>query len=101
MASLEAWRVNGKIRKLWALDSSVWTGADENRWLGWLGVACDQLAHAEPFERLAAEVKQAGFSHAMVLGMGGSSLFPEVLATTFGKIDGCPQLLVLDSTDPA
>jgi transaldolase / glucose-6-phosphate isomerase len=100
-ASLEEWRAAGKVRKLWAQDSSLWTGDGENQWLGWLGIARDQLAHAEPFERLTEGVKHAGFSHAMVLGMGGSSLFPEVLATTFGHIDGSPRLLVLDSTDPA
>jgi transaldolase / glucose-6-phosphate isomerase len=50
---------------------------------------------------LAAEVKQAGFKHALLLGMGGSSLCPEVLRLTFGKIEGFPELHVLDSTDPA
>jgi transaldolase/glucose-6-phosphate isomerase len=100
-ASLEEWRVSGKIRRLWARDPSVWTGDAENQWLGWLDIACDQMAHAEPFQRLAQEVKQAGFTHAMVLGMGGSSLFPEVQAMTFGTIAGFPELLVLDSTDPA
>ena len=66
--------------RLWARDAAVWTGADEAKWLDWLDIACDQKAHAEPFRRLAEAVRQAGFTHAVVLGMGGSSLFPEVLA---------------------
>src|SRR5208282_1890052 len=60
-----------------------------------------QLAHIDHLTSLAAEVKQAGFKHALLLGMGGSSLCPEVLRLTFGKIDGFPELHVLDSTDPA
>jgi transaldolase/glucose-6-phosphate isomerase len=50
---------------------------------------------------LAHMVRSANFSHALLLGMGGSSLGPEVLKTTFGKIRGFPELHVLDSTDPA
>lgn len=100
-ASLEEWRAGGKGRRLWALDASLWTGADEFRWMGWLGIADDQIAHCEPLEKFAAEVRREGFTDALVLGMGGSSLFPEVLRMTFGKIDGFPELHVLDSTDPA
>jgi transaldolase/glucose-6-phosphate isomerase len=100
-ASLEDWRVNGKVRRLWAKDQSLWTNDDENKWLGWLGVTEDQLAQVDHLRRIAQEVKDAGFSHALLLGMGGSSLCPEVMAMTFGKIDGYPELHVLDSTDPA
>src|SRR6266581_2076076 len=82
-------------------DASLWTGADENHWLGWLGVTDDQISHIEHLTSLAAEVKQARFKHALLLGMGGSSLCPEVLRLTFGKIEGFPELHVLDSTDPA
>lgn len=99
-AALEDWRVNGKVRRLWAMDKTLWTGDDENQWMGWLGVAEDQRAHAEPFVRLADEVKQAGFRHAVVLGMGGSSLFPEVVALTYATGEGFPTLHILDSTDP-
>ncbi|MGH9591921.1 MAG: bifunctional transaldolase/phosoglucose isomerase, partial [Bryobacteraceae bacterium] len=74
---------------------------DEGNWLGWLGVTEDQLAHPEVFSGLAADIKSAGFKHALLLGMGGSSLGPEVLKMTFGKIDGFPELFVLDYTDPA
>jgi len=100
-ASLEDWRANGKVRKLWARDASLWTNTDESQWLGWLGITEDQLAHLHHLKSLAEEVKAAGFSHALVLGMGGSSLCPEVMRMTFGKIDGYPELHVLDSTDPA
>jgi transaldolase/glucose-6-phosphate isomerase len=100
-ASLEDWRVNGKVRRLWAGDKSLWTNDDENKWLGWLHVTEDQMAHIGHLKSIAEEVKNAGFSHALLLGMGGSSLCPEVMKMTFGKIAGSPELHVLDSTDPA
>ena len=76
-------------------------GPDEGSWLGWLGITEDQLATKQHLEDVAADVKAAGFKHALLLGMGGSSLCPEVLRMTFGKIEGFPELFVLDSTDPA
>ena len=100
-AVIEDWRVNAKVRRLWARDASLWTGADECEWLGWLGVTEDQLAHIDHLRSMAEEVKKNGFSHALLMGMGGSSLCPEVLKETFGKIEGYPELHVLDSTDPA
>ena len=100
-AALTDWAKNDKVRRLWRADASLWTNADENHWLGWLGITDDQVAHIEHLSSLAAEIKQAGFKHALLLGMGGSSLCPEVLRLTFGKIEGFPELHVLDSTDPA
>jgi len=100
-ASLEDWKKNDKVRRLWARDASLWTGNDESNWLGWLNVTDDQLAHIQQLKDIAAEVKAAGFTHALLLGMGGSSLCPEVLKMTFGRILGFPELHVLDSTDPA
>jgi transaldolase / glucose-6-phosphate isomerase len=100
-ASLEAWRSSGKVRRLWQRDASLWSGADENQWLGWLGITEDQLAHIDHLKSLAEEIKASGFKQVLLLGMGGSSLGPEVLWTTFGKAEGFPELLVLDSTDPA
>jgi transaldolase/glucose-6-phosphate isomerase len=99
--ALTDWAKNDKARRLWRADASLWSGSDENHWLGWLGITDDQVAHSAALTSLAAEVKQAGFKHALLLGMGGSSLCPEVLRLTFGKIDGFPELHVLDSTDPA
>jgi transaldolase/glucose-6-phosphate isomerase len=99
--TLADWTKNEKVRRLWQGDASLWSGADENHWLGWLGITDDQISHGEHLTSLAAEVKQAGFKHVLLLGMGGSSLCPEVLRMTFGKIKGFPELHVLDSTDPA
>ena len=100
-AALADWQKNGKVQKLWARDASLWTGKDEGKWLGWLNILDDQLADVPHLTAIANEVKNAGFKHVLLLGMGGSSLCPEVMKLTFGKIAGCPELLVLDSTDPA
>lgn len=99
--AMDDWKMAGKVRRLWARDASLWTGADESKWLGWLSVTEDQLAHKQHLEDVAKDVRAQGFKHALLLGMGGSSLCPEVLRMTFGKIDGFPELFVLDSTDPA
>ena len=99
--ALADWQASGKVGRLWARDPSLWTGADEGGWLGWLGIVEDQLTHAERLTSLGEEVRAAGFRDAVVLGMGGSSLCPEVLALTFGAQYGSPRLRVLDSTDPA
>jgi transaldolase / glucose-6-phosphate isomerase len=98
--SLAEWRAHGKVRKLWARDALLWTGRDEAQWLGWLGITNDQLAHIERLSGIREAARSAGFSHVLLLGMGGSSLGPEVIKTTFGKISGFPELYVLDSTDP-
>jgi transaldolase / glucose-6-phosphate isomerase len=95
------WRAEGKVRRLWERDSSLWTSSDEGKWLGWLTIADDQLAHRHKLIAAAEDVRSAGFSHVLLLGMGGSSLCPEVLKMTFGRIPGYPELHVLDSTDPA
>ncbi len=100
-ASLEDWRVNGKVRRLWARDASLWTGTDESNWLGWLGITEDEISRESHLQEIAKEARTAGFTHALLLGMGGSSLCPEVMKMTFGKIAGYPELFVLDSTDPA
>ncbi len=100
-AAIADFETTGKMRRLWAKDASLWTGEDESSWLGWLTIAHDQLAHPEVFKNLAQDIKAAGFKHALLLGMGGSSLCPEVLKMTFGKTEGFPEIFVLDSTDPA
>jgi glucose-6-phosphate isomerase len=99
-ASLEDWQKNNKVARLWQKDASLWTRSDEGNWLGWLSIVEQQLAHVDAFKRIAQDVKKARFKHALLLGMGGSSLCPEVLRMTFGKIKGFPELHVLDSTDP-
>jgi len=100
-SALEDWRLKGKVRRLWRSDSSLWTGSDERKWLGWLGVTEDQLAHLQNLTGIADEVRKSGFSNVVLLGMGGSSLAPEVMKLTFGKVSGFPELHILDSTDPA
>ena len=99
--TLSDWRVNGKVRRLWRGDTTLWSGAEEDRWLGWLHVVSGQIDHPEHIRSIVEDVKAAGFRHALLLGMGGSSLCPEVMRRTFGVVDGLPELLVLDSTVPA
>jgi transaldolase/glucose-6-phosphate isomerase len=94
------WQLSGKMQRLWQHDASLWTGSDEADWLGWLDIVEDQIAHPIELRNLGKEVWSAGFKDALLLGMGGSSLCPEVLRMTFGKIAGYPDLHVLDSTDP-
>ncbi len=98
---MEAWRKDGRIRRLWAGDKSLWTGADESRWLGWLNVPDPELAELKRLDGLAEDVKQGKFTDVVLLGMGGSSLGPEVLGEALGRNAGWPRLHVLDSTDPA
>src|SRR5260370_19122600 len=88
-----------KRPRLWQKDASLWTGTDENNWLGWLTITEEQLAHIDALKQIATDVKKARFKHVLLLGMGGSSLCPEVLRMTFGKTRGFPELHVLDSTD--
>ena len=95
------WQSNNKMQRLWQRDASLWTGDDEANWLGWLDITDEQIAHPAELRNLAKEVWSAGFKDILLLGMGGSSLCPEVLRMTFGKIAGYPDLHVLDSTDPA
>ena len=95
------WRANGKVRRLWQRDATLWTGTDEANWLGWLDITEKQLAEHENLRKVAEDAKNSGFSDVLLLGMGGSSLCPEVLRMTYGKIAGYPELHVLDSTDPA
>ena len=100
-ASLETWRTGGKVRDLWNGDARVWSGSDEAKWLGWLTIVAQQRQRADQLKKLPSSLGVHDFSHIVLLGMGGSSLGPEVLAETFGKQAGHPRLLVLDSTDPA
>ncbi len=100
-ATLGDWRKHGRVRDLWAHDAGLWTGKDEAKWLGWLRIVDDRTADLPALQAFQDEIKAEGFQHVLLLGMGGSSLGPEVLAETFGKQPGFPELLILDSTDPA
>jgi transaldolase / glucose-6-phosphate isomerase len=98
---MEVWRKDGRIRRLWAGDKSLWAGTDEDQWVGWLHVVELELADLDRLHSFAREVKQRGFTDVVLLGMGGSSLGPEVLGETFGRQSGWPRFHMLDSTDPA
>lgn len=100
-AAVDDWQSGSKMQRLWQRDATLWTGDDEASWLGWLDITEEQIAHPIELRNLAKEVWSAGFRDILLLGMGGSSLCPEVLRMTFGKIAGYPDLHVLDSTDPA
>jgi transaldolase / glucose-6-phosphate isomerase len=97
----EEWRRRGNIRRLFQRDKSLWTNGDEDRWLGWLDCIGQSHKEMERYAGFAQEVKREGFTDALLLGMGGSSLGPEVLAQIFGHKPGWPRLRILDSTDPA
>jgi transaldolase/glucose-6-phosphate isomerase len=91
-------------RRLWAKDSTLWSADPAKREeirdrLGWLDVAEKMLEHASEFRQLAKDGRD--YSDVLLLGMGGSSLCPDVLRNTFGATKGHPKLHVLDTTDPA
>ncbi|MBN1530446.1 MAG: bifunctional transaldolase/phosoglucose isomerase [Thermoleophilaceae bacterium] len=92
------------VKRLWSKDESLWGGPGVpeigNR-LGWLTISEKMLEHADDLRELVESVKAEGFTDAALLGMGGSSLGPEVIRRSFGDIPGGLRLHVLDSTDPA
>ncbi len=93
--------------RLWRKDPTLWKPADAAHQaeikirMGWLDVAGQMAGHLSELTTFAGEVRRAGFTHALLLGMGGSSLAPEVMRVTFGVAKGYLDLAVLDSTDPA
>ena len=98
---VDDWNATGKVARLWEGDATLWTGGDESRWLGWLDIANAQLGAMDDLRSLAEQANAEGLDHVLLLGMGGSSLAPEVLGVTFAGANGGPALHVLDSTDPA
>jgi transaldolase/glucose-6-phosphate isomerase len=105
---LKAWNAADVTGRIWQRDGTVWISDPEqaaqtkeltNR-LGWLNIGQEMLAEADNLATFAASIKAAGFKEVVLLGMGGSSLAPDVFVTTFGSVaDGLP-LTVLDSTNP-
>lgn len=90
------------IKRIWNLDHTVWHPEPQeitNR-LGWLYIAEEMKAHVDELQAFADTVRQDGFTHVLLLGMGGSSLAPEVFRQTFGVKEGYLDLAILDSTDP-
>lgn len=96
----DAWSKENKALRLWARDASLWTNSDETKWMGWLDVVEQVSEKAEELNQFVAEIVSEKFTDVVVLGMGGSSLCPVVLAATFDPVPGFPRLSVLDSTDP-
>jgi transaldolase/glucose-6-phosphate isomerase len=96
----QAWRLRENTRRLWSKDASLWTGRDEGDWLGWLDIVGDELQDIAAVRDFGQELRASGLSDVLLLGMGGSSLGPEVLAKSLGSAPGYPKLRVLDSTDP-
>jgi transaldolase/glucose-6-phosphate isomerase len=102
--ALDSLASNGFLKKLWAKDPSPWSkdaaAADIIKHaLGWLDIPQHMLEHVPDVLTFAKDVAKE-FDYVVVLGMGGSSLAPDVMADVFGTIDGYPELHVLDSTDP-
>lgn len=95
---LETARAEAWSRRLWKGDASLWTGKDEGKWLGWLAAARGQQVDQDALKMFGEEAKR--FKDAVLLGMGGSSLGPEVIARILGSAEGSPTLHVLDTTDP-
>ena len=103
-SALEGLAKNDFLKRLWAKDASLWSSQPEHaeiikKSLGWLDIPqhlLDEVANLQAFAKECA----ASFDHAVVLGMGGSSLAPDILSETFGHVEGFPHLHVLDSTDP-
>lgn len=99
-ACLRDWKQGRKLVRLWDRDAGLWTGGDEDRWLGWLDVVARQLSNPDAVRSLARDAADGSYEHVVVLGMGGSSLAPDVLSRTFGRRAGFPELRILDSTVP-
>src|SRR6185503_6050492 len=94
------------VPRLWQRDPSLWPkdpGAQKeikNR-LGWLALPRSMRPHLGELRTFQEEIKNAGYAHAVLIGMGGSSLAPEVIQSVLGNAPGYPKLVVIDSTDPA
>jgi len=101
---LDRWEAQHFARRVWAKDPTLWHPEPLpeiiNR-LGWLELPERMKDRCEDILSFAHQIKKEGFSHVLLLGMGGSSLAPEVFQKTFGNAPGYPELFVLDSTHPA
>jgi transaldolase/glucose-6-phosphate isomerase len=100
LASLEREEI---VARIWRKDHTVWRPdpAEIDDRLGWLDLSSQMRTHVHDLQHFANEVTQDGFDTAVLLGMGGSSLAPEVLRETLGVRDGFLDLIVLDTTHPA
>ncbi len=103
---IDALTVADAVSRLWRRDAMLFGGdgarqqSVANR-LGWLDIASKMRTEAAELDAFAGDIREAGFTSAVLLGMGGSSLAPEVLRRAIAPRDGYPRLYVLDTTDPA
>jgi transaldolase/glucose-6-phosphate isomerase len=89
-------------KRFWEKDAALWKNAKEPKnWMGWLNINEIMKGQIERIQDFAQTIRAEKYQDLVLLGMGGSSLFPDVLRSTFGRIEGYPQLHVLDTTDPA
>jgi transaldolase/glucose-6-phosphate isomerase len=98
--TLAEWDQGRKMQRLWDHDASLWTNYDEGKWLGWLDIVDPKTPVSPELQSFVEGTRADGFKDVLLLGMGGSSLCPEVMALTFGPVPGAPRLHILDSTDP-
>lgn len=101
---LEHWQSINLVERLWAKDAELWKEDPKDHKeladrLGWLQLPFEMKSGISEFEIFANSVKTK-FNHVLLLGMGGSSLCPEVLSKTFGSSEGCPSLSIVDTTHP-
>ncbi len=97
---IEAWRKDGSIRRLWSADAALWTNTDEAQWDGWLHVVDDSVGDGATLHQIADLVHHSRFTDVVLLGMGGSSLGPQVVSEVLGEQPDAPHFHMLDSTDP-
>ncbi|HUF42825.1 MAG TPA: bifunctional transaldolase/phosoglucose isomerase [Verrucomicrobiae bacterium] len=101
---LKDWQAQDFGSRLWKKDATLWSAepvAELTDRLGWLDLPQSMQKQVDSLNEFAEKAKDDGMRHVVVLGMGGSSLAPEVFQQTFGNRPGYPSLLVLDSTHPA
>ena len=102
VSALEQFSEDQVIQRLWEHDHTLWSNTDDeihNR-LDWLHLPETMQDKMDELLTFAEQIYQSDFEHAILLGMGGSSLAPEMLQEIFGNAPGYPELIVLDSTDP-
>lgn len=99
-AMAEQWQAEDKVLRLWGSDPKLWTNEDEAKWTGWMTISDAEMSEVSRITALAHTLKSEGYTDVVLLGMGGSSLCPAMMAETFGHIKGHPKLHVLDSTSP-
>lgn len=100
---LEAWKDSSVLSRLWERDPTIWFSVPRPEItdrLGWLELPERMSPEVGEWTALGEEIRQDGYEHVVLLGMGGSSLAPEVFSSVLGRVPDYPELCVLDSTHP-